>query len=167
MRIFDEKFKSNVSRYIIQSLLAMVIIFVIFLLVETFFNMTIVASLGASTFIALTMPHGNPSRPRYFIGGYVVGAVCGASMNFLNSYLFSANIQPLGLSPVIFTCALAVGFTMFLMTILDFEHPPAAALALGLVPVSNVLIAALIAIACIAAISAIKALLKRWLIDLA
>jgi len=167
MRVFDSKFKDNIFRYLLQCLLAAVIIFIVFFLVDTFFNMTIVASLGASTFIAFTMPHANTSRPRYLIGGYTVGATCGTLMNFLSNYLISANVQLPGLSSYAFTCALAVGLAMFLMTILDFEHPPAAALALGLVLVaSNVLIAALIAVACIITISLFKTAIKKWLINL-
>jgi len=166
MRIFDSNFKANFHRYLLQCLFATIIIFVVLFLADTIFNMTIVASLGASTFIAFTMPHTNSSRPRYLIGGYIVGALCGILMNYANKYLVSVEAQLFDFSPYVLTCALAVGLAMLLMTSLDFEHPPAAALSMGLVLVSDVFITALIAIASVITISIIKSIIKRWLINL-
>jgi len=166
MRIFDSNFKANVSRYLFQCLLAAIIIFIVLFLADTIFSMTIVASLGASAFISFTMPHTDASKHRYLIGGYIVGAVCGILMNYLHRYFVSMNVQILGHPPHILICAFAVGLAMLLMTILDFEHPPAAALSMGLVMDSNVLITASIAIACVIIISVIKTVIRRWLIDL-
>ena len=166
MRIFDPKFKGGLFRYVLQCLFAMIIIFVVLILNETIFSMTIVASLGASTFIAFTMPHTNSARPRYLIGGYVIGAVCGVLMNYVYNRLLSADIQIFGHSPHIVSCAIAVGLTMFFMVILNFEHPPAAALSMGLVLQPNVLITALIAVASIILISVFKEIMKKQLKDL-
>jgi len=166
MRILDSNFKANAGRYLLQSLLAAVIIFVVLLLVGKVFDIVVVASLGASTFISFTMPQSNPSRPRFLIGGYVVGSICGILMNYFSRFLISADMQIFGLSPFILACALAVGLAMLLMTVFDFEHPPAAALAMGLVPDTKVFITAAVAIACIVIISLIKTAIKRWLINL-
>ena len=166
MRVFDPKFKENVPRYILQCLLAMIIIFVVLLLDDAVFSMTIVASLGASTFIALTMPHTNASRPRYLIGGYVVGAACGVLMNYACNRLLSVNFQVFGHSPYIISCAAAVGLAMFVMVITDTEHPPAAALSMGLVAQTDVVITALTAVAGIVIICSVKAVLKKRLKNL-
>jgi len=166
MRILDSNFKTNAGRYLLQSLLAAVIIFIVLLLVGKVFDMVVVASLGASTFISFTMPQSNPSRPRFLIGGYVVGSICGILMNYFCKYLFSMDMLIFGLPPNILTCALAVGLAMLLMTVFDFEHPPAAALAMGLATDSNVWVTAAVAIACIVTISLIKTAIKRWLINL-
>jgi len=166
MRILDSNFKTNVSRYLLQCLLAAVIIFIVLFLVGKVFDMVIVASLGASTFISFTVPQSNPSRPRFLIGGYVVGSMCGILMNYLSRYLISTNVLIFGLSPNILICALAVGLAMLLMTVFDFEHPPAAALAMGLAADSNVWVTAAVAIACIVTISLFKTAIKRWLINL-
>ena len=166
MRIFDSKFKGNVLRYILQCLIAMIMVFVVLFLDDTVFSMTIIASLGASTFIALTMPHTNAARPRYLIGGYIVGAACGIFMNQVCNYLVSIDVRLLGHPPYILSCAIAVGLAMFIMVITNSEHPPAAALSMGLVLQSNVLITAAIAIASIIIVSAIKTLMGKWLKNL-
>lgn len=166
MRLFDPKFKNNIRRYVLQCVLAMLIIFIVLFITDTIFNMTVVASLGASTFIALTMPHTNSSRPRYLIGGYVIGILCGILMNYVTFRLTSTGLTVFEHSPHIITCALAVGLAILLMTACNFEHPPAAALAMGLVLDANVLITSFAAFISIIIISLIKILLKKWLKDL-
>jgi len=166
MRILDPTFKDNIPRYTLQCLLAMAIIFIVMLFDDAVLSMTIVASLGASTFIAIAMPHTNSASPRYLVGGYIVGASCGVLMNFIYSYLVSMNIQILGHSPHILSCAIAVGLAMFLMVITNSEHPPAAALSMGLVSQPNALVTAFIAVSSIIIISVIKTLLKKWLKNL-
>ena len=144
----------------------MLIIFIVMLFDEAILSMTIVASLGASTFIAITMPHTNSARPRYLVGGYVIGASCGALMHYVYQYLVSANIQVMGHSPHILSCAVAVGLAMFFMVITNSEHPPAAALSMGLVMQSNVIVTALIAVASIIIVCAIQTMMKKWLKNL-
>ena len=166
MRLFDPKFKENVLRYVLQCVLAMIIIFVVLLFDDTVSGMTIVASLGASTFIALTMPHTNAARPRYLIGGYAIGALCGILMHYVYQYLLYLNMDILGHSPHIVPCAVAVGLAMFLMVVTNAEHPPAAALSMGLVLQPNVLLTALIALISVSIISVVKTLMGKWLENL-
>lgn len=166
MRLIDPKFKKNMLQYILQCIFAMIIIFILLFIIDTISNMTVIASLGASTFIALTMPHTNSSRSRYLIGGYAIGIICGVLMSYINSGLILINVNVLGRSPHIITCALAVGLAIFLMTATNLEHPPAAALAMGLVVDTNVLITAFAAFISIIIISCIKTLLIKWLKNL-
>ena len=63
------------KNYLYQSLFAAVVVFII-LLILSIENAVVIASIGASAFIAFTMPRQNFSRPRYLIGGYIVGILC-------------------------------------------------------------------------------------------
>ena len=66
------------------------------------------------------------------IGGYVVGIVSGCSMSFL--YTAMNLTSTFGASAgMIVGGAFATSVAMFLMVVTRTEHPPAAALALGLV----------------------------------
>ncbi len=166
MRILDPKFVHNARPYVLQCIFATLLIFAMLFLIDSISSMTIVASLGASAFIAFTMPHANVSRPRYLIGGYVIGAFSGIAMHFFYHMLLEMDIQILGHSPHILACALAVGFAIFLMTITNFEHPPAAALAMGLVIEKKLFITAGVAIFTIILVAFIKTLIKKWLHNL-
>lgn len=149
----------NITRKVIQSVLATTIIFILLLFIQTVSNLTVIASLGASAFITFTVPHKKAAEPRYLIGGYMVGIVCGVLMHY-------ANFTGAGMPTPVIACALAFGLAMFLMIVLRVEHPPAAALALGLVVEDRVLLTAFLALACVGFISLLKTALKRWLIDL-
>jgi len=92
----------------------------------------LIASLGSSAFIAFAVPLSLHSSPRHMIGGYLVGMLAGITMSLLNA---SVDVQALPVehaANIIFG-ALAMSVAMFLMVVTRTEHPPAAALALGLV----------------------------------
>ena len=133
MHIIDKSFVRAPKRYIIQSLLAVVTVGIILYFVEVLTHAAIVAALGASTFIVFAMPHSITAQPRRLIGGHIIGLVCGS----LCYYAFVTG--PLGELAthwefvLWFACALSVGLSIFLMTITNTEHPPAAATALGIV----------------------------------
>jgi CBS-domain-containing membrane protein len=127
LRILDEGFKRHRARYVLQCLLATLVVFVVLLLLDTMSNTTTIAALGASSFIVFTMPHSQISRPRFLIGGYLVGMTAGCLCRGL--CLVSALTRP---SNALFG-AIAVGLAIFLMVVTDTEHPPAAGLALGFV----------------------------------
>ncbi len=91
-----------------------------------------IASLGASSFIAFYFPNANASRPRYLLGGYACGVAGGLLCNLALFYLMppqSAQNIPVN---IVF-CALAVFITGFLMSLLNLQHPPAAAFAISMV----------------------------------
>lgn len=166
MRLFDPKFKKDAPSYLLQCFVGMLFIMLALFLADTVSSMTVVASLGASTFIAMTMPHTRSAHPRYLIGGYCAGIVCGILMSYIHRYIVSADILFLGRSPHIVTCAVAVGLAMLLMTITNSEHPPAAALAMGLVLEPRVFLTSAAALLGIMIISLLKTLLKRWMKNL-
>jgi CBS-domain-containing membrane protein len=70
--------------------------------------------------------------PRCLIGGYLVGIFAGSILSSLNTSIGISDPVMAEVSMIVFG-ALATGIAMFLMVVTKTEHPPAAALALGLV----------------------------------
>ena len=65
MKVFDEKFRGNKARYILQCILATLSVLIVLLSLDAMANAVIIAALGASFFIAFTMPEAQVSRPRF------------------------------------------------------------------------------------------------------
>jgi len=164
--IFDQKFKYNKLQYFWQSSLAALTIFIVLLTFNVFTYAAIVASLGASTFIAFGMPRRASSKPRFLIGGYIVGLLVGLLFSFISSLSFIASLPLVESFGFAIFGALAVGFSTFVMTITDTEHPPAAGIALGLVLSDCDLRIIVLIIVGIVLLSGIKELMKPHLKDL-
>jgi len=159
MRLIDEKFKKNKLRYAIQCSLASLSVFLVLLILDSISNAAVIASLGASSFIAFTMPKAQVSKPRYMIGGYVVGTVTGCLCHYLHLIIQSSMLEMPYNIPVITLSAISVGMAIFLMTITNTEHPPAAGIALGLVFDGFSFLSVLIIIVGIVCLSIIKIIL--------
>ena len=133
MEIIDKSFVEKPKRYIIQGLIATVVTAIILYFVEVLTHAVIIAALGASTFIVFAMPHSITAQPRRLIGGHVVGLICGT----LCYYVFlTGALGALAVNwefIIYVSCALAVGLSIFLMTITNTEHPPAAATAISVI----------------------------------
>ncbi|OVE79839.1 HPP family protein, partial [bacterium I07] len=86
-------------------------------------NACIVASIGATAFIIFALPKGITAKPRCVIGVPSVGLICGTLFGLI------PHSDP-ALSILI--SSLAFGMTMFLIVVLDLEHPPACGTALGI-----------------------------------
>ena len=133
MYLFDRAFRRAPKSYIRQSLLAALVVAIILLFFRMLGGFVIVAALGASTFIVFAMPSSITAEPRRLIGGHAVGLLSGALcyLVFLSGYLgeLTTNQDTL----FILTGALSVGLAIFLMTITDTEHPPAATTAIGII----------------------------------
>ena len=91
------------------------------------FIITLVASMGASSFLLFVVPHSPMVQPWPMIGGHLVSAIV--------AILVSHTIQ----DPVI-GCACTVAASLFAMQVCNCLHPPGAATALavfgGLIPLS-------------------------------
>ena len=138
MKIIDKKFLSNKLSYLLQSVLAGVAMMLILAVFNTISNGAIVAALGASTFIVFVLPGTRSARPRYLIGGYVMGIVIGVLCYWLK--IVAGLPEQLGAVsgiPCIVFGASAVGLATFVMVITNTEHPPAAGIALGFVMLGN------------------------------
>lgn len=167
MRIIDPEFRPHVWRYLGQCLLATAAVMVVLALLDVMTQPVLIASLGASAFIAFTMPHAHVSETRYLIGGYAVGVVVGVC--------FGLAFRRIGLPAegaarelaYVALGGLSVGLAIFLMVITNTEHPPAAGVALGFV-VNHEWGAITVVgmMGAIAALAAVKRLLRPHLINL-
>lgn len=124
--------RDNLNRYLLQCALASMVVFILLLILDTVTQTVLIAALGASTFIAFAIPRSLQSEPRYMIGGYIVGILVGTSIDALSASFLFSDIVTEHVVMIVFG-ALATGLAMFAMVITKTEHPPAAALALGLV----------------------------------
>jgi len=170
MRILDRKFHKHVGRYLFQCALAALAVAVILLILSEIRQAVIVASLGASSFIAFTMPHTNASRPRYLVGGYVCGIASGVAMQALGHFVGrtagAAAWEQWPIHGAVLFGAAAVGLAIFLMVITNTEHPPAGGLALGVVLAEWDVLALIVPIVGIVALSLARLALKPVLINL-
>ena len=164
MRIFDDKFWRNKWRYAIQSVMAGAAIAAALFLFDVVHQPVIIASFGASAFIAFTAPHKKGAQARYLVGGYIVGIVVGGLLHFIT--VLSLDDYELLKGLYIFAAGMAVALSMFLMSITNTEHPPAASIAVGLVinDWSGLILTKLMA--GIILVALIQWLLRKWMIDL-
>ena len=164
MQVLDEKFRVNKLRYVFQCLLATLSVFFILLVLDAQTHSAIVAALGASSFIVFTMPDTQSSRPRFLIGGYLMGMVAGVLCHTFFSLI------PLQASGQLYLYALfgalSVGSSIFLMVITNTEHPPAAGLALALILNEWTAMTLLIVITGIILLSVLRQALKPIVMNL-
>jgi len=165
MKLLDEKFRTNKVRYIAQSILATLSILIVLLSLDVITDVAVIAALGASFFIAFTMPDKQVSKPRFLIGGYLVGIAVGSICHYLSLVPLLSQIPAIQKASYIVFCALSVGLSIFVMVVTDTEHPPAASLSLGLVLNFNHM-AIIVALIGIKSLSIIRAVLKPTLLDL-
>ncbi len=162
-RAYESHDKRIISRaHVFQSLMACAYIFIAFWIVHAFESELAIASLGASAFIAFSFPHAKSSRPKFLLGGYLTGALCG----YICSLLMALIPETLPIPGYIPACALAVLLSMFIMTVLNLEHPPSAALAVAVTLAAKPIAMGLAALGCVAVLVIIKELLKSRLRNL-
>ena len=117
-----EKFRSAWKPYVLQSLIAGLTTFMILL----FLNLehaVVIAALGASAFIVFGRPFDVTARPQNLIGGHLVGFAVGS---------LCAAVPHLTTISTLACYALSVGLSIFVMAVLNMQHPPAAGTALGM-----------------------------------
>ncbi len=165
-RLLDKKFLEKRRWYFLQSGMATLSILLVISVLSAVQHTVLVAAVGASSFIAFTMPQVESSRPRYLIGGYIIGILIGCLFHFLAEGFvwLTLPLEPTQLH--ILFGALATGVAIFLMVITNTEHPPAAGLALGFCISDWDLLTVGVVIMAIITISAIKERLKHCLINL-
>lgn len=155
----------SIHRSLLQCGMATLVVLVLLLVLDSVTQTVLIAALGASTFIAFAVPRSLVSTPRHLIGGYCVGLVAGCSMSVLDSALPLASAGAAHAATI--ACgAIAIGIAMFLMVVTRTEHPPAAALALGLVLNEWDLLTLAVVIGGIVALNLLKALVLPLLMDL-
>jgi CBS-domain-containing membrane protein len=126
----------------------------------------LLAALGASTFVAFTLPHMPLSNTRHLVGGYLVGAAVGGVCQTL---LLAGVLESMGIPHDAGRTLLAgvgVGVSMLAMVVLDMEHAPAASITLGLILDHPVPANIVYVVAGIIVLATVKRLLKPVMIDL-
>ena len=155
----------NIKRYLVQCGLATAVVLVLLLVMDTVTQTVLIAALGASTFIAFAVPRSLQSSPRHLIGGYLVGTLVGSLISVLQTMVDWASVMDPHAGLIIFG-ALSIGLAMFLMVITSTEHPPAAALALGIVINEWDLLTLIVVMAGAVVLSIVKQLILPLLMDL-
>jgi CBS-domain-containing membrane protein len=160
--LIDRKFRQDPSHYILQALLAFVVVGAIVLLMGTLTRGALVAALGASAFVVFAMPDSKTATPRSLIGGHAlcmaIGSLCSIPLRL---GLVPSNSVSVGLLG-----AAAVSLALFGMVVTDTEHPPAAgnALAFAVAPIG--LEHALFTAGTIVLLALARHALRGWLRDL-
>jgi CBS-domain-containing membrane protein len=156
--MIDSKFKENKGKYILQCIMATGVIAMSLFMLDVVFDVAIVASLGSTSFIVFAMPHKRGSSNRVIILGNTIGIIVGGIC-----YWFGSNHINI---PHAIIAAISVGLCLFLMVILQAEHPPAAGIALGFVLEGFNVYTILIVYFVLLILLIMRRVLKRWLIDL-
>ena len=163
MRLLDKKFQENKQQFIIQSILAGVAVAMALTLFDVVRHPVIIASFGASAFIAFTIPHMQIASPRKLIGGYIIGVMVGCAIHFASGM---SDVYFIDKTLTIVAGGIAVAVAMFLMAITDTEHAPATSIALGFVVNDWDLRTVAFVLVGIVIISTVQRVLKPRMIDL-
>lgn len=153
--VIDEKFdRFTWKHYLLQSALAAAALYVAFT-IPIIDEPILIAAIGSSSFIVFAMPDNETARPKNVLGGHLACGLLGLLFFHLHSMLL----------PLSTTIALAVGASIFVMVVLDIEHPPAGGTVIFLV--LNPMVEALIALLLLCSIiSTISIILHPYMIDL-
>jgi len=166
MRFFDKKFRKNVHKYIFQCVLATLTVLAVLVFLNILTETAIIAALGASAFIIFTMPNTYSSGPRRLIGGYIVGIIVGIICNYISFIEGFSNFFITQKMALIVFGAIAVGIAIFIMTVTNTEHAPAAGIALGLVINEWNYLTIILILCAIVWMASVRKLLKPYLMDL-
>jgi CBS-domain-containing membrane protein len=166
VRVFDNRFKARKTRYIVQCGLATCMVFIVLLVLDTVSQTTIIASLGASAFIAFAMPRAKTAGARFLIGGYLIGTVVGCGCYYLSTLPVFEQLPILQEGSRVVFGALSVGLAILSMVVTNTEHPPAAGLALGFVLNEWDFWTVVVVLAGIVLLAVLKTLLRPVLVDL-
>ena len=161
--VIDAKFRRSPGHFILQSLLAFVLIAAIVLVMGALTRGAVVAALGASAFIVFATPTHNSAAPRSLIGGHLlcmaIGAVCSLPLR-LNLLAPTGTVQAL-------VGAASASLAVFGMVATDTEHPPAAGNALAFAVSAIGVEHALSTVGAVVALAAVRRGLRGWLRNLA
>ncbi|MEE4163998.1 MAG: HPP family protein [Woeseiaceae bacterium] len=157
--------RENFKRSLVQCTLAGAVVLLLLLILDAVTQTVLIAALAASAFTAFAMPRSLHADTRHLVGGYVVGMIAGCLMSMLYAMFPVTNIT-LDHALMIVFGALAISLAMIVMIFTRTEHPPAAALALGLVLNEWHATTLIVILAGIIGLSLIKRLVLPGLLDL-
>lgn len=164
---YDPKFSQNKLRYFVQSGFATLSVLITLLTLNILPNAVVIASIGSSAFAIFTMPHRDSTRTKLVLGGYVIGVAVGTLCFFLDYFFLShLHIFLMQMYHEEIFAALSVGLSMFAMVVFNAEHPPASAIALGLVLAEWSIKTIVVTLLAISLILFFRHLFRKHLIDL-
>jgi CBS-domain-containing membrane protein len=162
--LLDRHFLRHKEQYFAQAMLAAMALAVVLAFESTLSHVAIVTAIASSAVIIFTVPHSRQSAPRRVLGGHAVAIVIGL---IAASIIHKAAGEPYEATLLTgITASVAVGVSMLVMAASDTEHPPAAGTVLGLTLAPDPLGSGLLVILAAAALSIVRNLCRRWLIDL-
>jgi len=166
IHLVDRTFLKNPKWYLIQSLMAVAAVTIILYFVEAITHAAIVAALGSSVFIVFAMPKTIAAEPRRLIGGHITGIIAGLFCYY--TCYHSPLLQIFESEGFVryLPAAFAIGLSILLMTILNFEHPPAAGTALGMVTQEWSIMTVIFIVVFSVSLALIGFLLKKYLRNL-
>lgn len=156
--------RENFRRYALQCGMAGAAVLILLLVLDIVTQTVLIASLGASAFIAFAVPRSLHSGPKHLIGGYAIGIVAGVLMATLDTAIGATGAWEHAIM-VVFG-AMAISAAMFSMVVTRTEHPPAASLALGLVLNEWTLVTLVVIMTGVIVLSIVKWLVLPVLMDL-
>ncbi len=156
-RIIDPKLRRNLPRYVLQCLLATLVLLALLLVEAAVASAVVVAAIGSTAFVVFIMPNSQAADERHVLGGHGIALLTGALATFVDQDV--ALQFALGGS-------MAVGAAIFLMAATNTEHAPAAGTALGIVVAGLSWSLVLTLVLSVASLSLIHRLLRPWLEDL-
>lgn len=164
MRIFDSKFQDNKLKYIAQTIMGAMAVTAALFIFDIVNQPVIIASLGASGFVAFSAPHNYTAQPRHLIGGYIIGITLGCLLHYFTTF----PLETYAAQKIVHlaACAIAFALAMFFMAITNTEHAPAAGVTIGFVINDWTIFTILFVMLGIIVISSIQTVLKKWMIDL-
>jgi len=164
--ILDKHFKENKLQYFLQCMLAALTLVAILFFLDVLTRTAIIAALGSSAFTIFALPKKYSADPRRLLGGYAVGMSLGILFSVCSSTFGLLSFIESETTRLIICGSLAVGLSIFIMTMTNTEHAPAAGIALGLVlnPWDEVTL--LFIVVALLWMATVRHLLKPWLINL-
>ena len=166
IHLVDKTFLKKSKSFIFQSLLAVIAVAVNLYFVETITQAVIVAAFGTSSFIVFAIPKTVAAEPRRLVGGHITGIISGLECYYgcytgavETFFCFTKIIHWL-------PAAFAVGLSIFLMMIFNFEHLPEAGTALGMVTHEWIWETIVFIVAFAISLAIIGVLLKKYLKNL-
>jgi CBS-domain-containing membrane protein len=167
----DSKFKQYKSHFFLQPLLAGFFVILILAALGGFQHVDLLGylgsgALGSSAFLVFTSPNCAAASIRRMWGGYAISIIIGVFFSGILYYLMQEHVNLTLCYCAEIAAALAIAFIMFLMALFGLEHPPAVGLALGLVVEPWTRYTLLVMVLSIVLLTAVKHLLRNWLIDL-
>ena len=165
-RFIDQRFYLHRGKYIAQCFEAAGVVFLALYSLTMIANTVVIASIGSTAFSVFVSPHKSLTEDITIIMSYIVGMMVGTLCWFAFLYLPLPQYGMIATHYSALFGAVAVGLTMFLLVILDFEHPPAVSLALGLVIDKWSLPAIVVTVFGVTMILGLRYMLRRRLINL-